>query len=284
MSAMLLKGAPVAAALHKKTEEICLACARKGVAVTLAVVRVGENPADLSYERSLLRAAEKCGVTVRSVPLPAEISAGEFYSVLRTLAADESVHGMLLFRPLPAALDEREACALIPPAKDVDCAREDSLASVFIGGDTGFAPCTAQACMEILKFYDIPLRGARAAVLGRSLVIGKPVAMLLSRADATVTMCHSRTRELPQTLRQADVVVSACGRAEMLTEEYFREGQVVLDVGINTDAEGKLCGDVCFAQAEPLVGAITPVPGGVGAVTSAVLMNHVAVAARRAGE
>ena len=282
MSATLLKGAPVAAALHQKTQEICLACAQRGAAVTLAVVRVGESPADLSYERSLRRAAEKCGVTVRPVALPEEISAGEFYSALEDLAADNSVHGMLLFRPLPPGLDERKACALIPPAKDVDCAREDSLASVFIGGDTLFAPCTAQACMEILKFYDIPLRGATAAVLGRSLVIGRPVAMLLLQADATVTLCHSRTRELPQTLRQADIVVSACGRAEMLTADYLRPGQVVLDVGINTDAGGKLCGDVCFAEAEPLVAALTPVPGGVGAVTTAVLMSHVAEAARRA--
>lgn len=281
--AELLRGAPVAAAITERVRARADALAGRGVAPTLAVVRVGERADDLSYERGLLKRAEKAGVSVRRVLLPAACSQGDLVRIVEGLNADESVHGCLVFRPLPAPLDERQLARTLDPAKDVDCLTPGSLVGVFSGSGEGYAPCTAEAVVRVLDHYGVPLAGANVTVVGRSLVIGRPVSMLLQRRDATVTMCHSKTADLARHCREADVLVVAMGRARSIREEHLRAGQVVVDVGINWDeAEGRLVGDVDGRAAGSLASAYTPVPGGVGSVTTAVLMDHVVTAAERA--
>ncbi len=280
--AEILKGAPVAAALTDELTKRVEALREKGVVPTLAILRVGERPDDISYERGALKRCAKIGVEVRQILLPADCYREELLAAIRGINEDAGIHGCLMFRPLPVKEDENLACELLDPAKDVDCMTGGSLSGVFSGKAVGFPPCTAQACMEILDYYGVELTGAKAVVLGRSLVIGKPVAMMLLGKNATVTMCHTRTKELPSVCREAQVLIAAAGKAGAIDKNCVSEGQVVIDVGINVDEEGKLCGDVKFDEAEPVVSAITPVPGGVGAVTTAVLAKHVIEAAERA--
>ena len=223
------------------------------------------------------------GVEVKTVVLPSDVEQPAMAASIEELNRDESVHGILMFRPLPKHLDEFACCEAIAPEKDVDAATTASLAGVFAGKEIGFAPCTAQACMEILSHYGIDMRGKRAAVIGRSLVIGKPVSMMLMAADATVTTCHTKTANAPSITSEADIVVVAAGRMESIGRDYFSAGQTVIDVGISwNEKKAKLCGDVRFDEVEGVVDAITPVPGGVGSVTTAVLVSHVVEAARRA--
>ena len=200
---------------------------------------------------------------------------------IRQINEDDTIHGCLMFRPLPNKSDEAEACTLLAPEKDVDCMTSGSLASVFTGKGAGYPPCTAEACVELLDHYGIPLRGKRVAVIGRSLVIGKPVSMMLQSRDATVTMCHTKTVDMPAVCRNAEIIIAAAGKAGVGDEQFASPGQVILDVGINVDEEGMLCGDVKFDAVEPIVEAITPVPAGVGAVTTAVLAKHVIEAAEK---
>jgi methylenetetrahydrofolate dehydrogenase (NADP+)/methenyltetrahydrofolate cyclohydrolase len=282
--AELLKGAPVAAAL---TQALAARTARlkdRGVTPTLAIVRVGGRPDDVSYETGAMKRCDKVGVAVRHFLLPADCTRETLLDTIRQINADDTIHGCLLFRPLEHKEDEAAACALLAPEKDVDGMTAGSLAQVFSGQGAGYPPCTAQACLEILDHYGVSLRGKRVAVIGRSLVVGRPVSMLLQRRDATVTMCHTKTADLPETCRQAEILVAAAGKMGMVDERYVSPGQVVIDVGIHVGEDGKLCGDVDFADAEPVVEAITPVPGGVGAVTTAVLCKHVVEAAERAAQ
>ena len=280
--AELLKGAPVAAALLEKTAAAAAALRERGVIPTLAVLRVGERPDDISYEKGALKRCEASGVALRSVVLPEDVTQAAFMDALETLNRDDTVHGILLMRPLPAQLDEEAARQALLPAKDVDGVTDGSLAGVFTGSGRGFAPCTAQAVVEILRHYNIPLAGSRAVIAGRSLVVGRPAAMLLMAQGATVTVCHSGTKDLPSMSRQADIVVAAIGKKGFFGAEHVAPGQTVIDVGIHFDEEtGKMCGDVRTGEAEPIVSAITPVPGGVGAVTTAVLVSHVVEAAQR---
>ena len=282
--AQLLKGAPVVAAMNEKNAARCAALAARGVTPTLAVVRVGQREDDLAYEKGVLARCGKVGVAVRPFVLPAEATQAQLLEVLAGVNADQTIHGCLLFRPLPAGMDDAAVRAALAPEKDVDGITDGSLAGVFTGTGEGFAPCTAQACVEILDYYGIPLEGKRVLVVGRSLVVGKPAAMLLDRKNATVTLCNSRTQNLPALCREADVLVVAIGKRGFIGADCIRPGQVVVDVGIHVNEEGKLCGDVRFAEAEPLAGAITPVPGGVGTVTTSVLVEHVVDAAQRASE
>ena len=283
--AELLKGAPVAAALNEKTAAAVAALKAKGVTPTLAIFRVGEREDDLAYERGAVKRCDQAGVTVKRVILPENVDSGTFFNTLEELNNDHDIHGILLFRPLPKQLDGEKARKLLAPEKDVDGCTDGSLAGVFTNTALGFPPCTARAVMEILNYYGIDPKGKRAAVIGRSLVIGRPVAMLLMHADATVTVCHTRTADLPAVTRQADIVVAASGQMERIGADCLREGQTVIDVGIGWNAEKqKLCGDVRFEEAEPVVARLTPVPGGVGSVTTSVLVSHVAEAARRRSE
>ena len=279
--AELWKGAPAAAALMEDLTGRVERLSGAGVTPTLAIVRVGERPDDRAYETGAVKRCEKAGVAVKRFPLPAGCSALELRAVLEHINAVSEIHGCLMLRPLPDPAMEEMACALLDPKKDVDCMTPAALAGVFAGKGWGYPPCTAQACLELLKYYKTALTGKRAVVVGRSLVIGKPVSMLLQAENATVTMCHTRTKDLPAVCRGAEVLIAAAGRANLLGAAHVSPGQVVLDVGINVDESGKLCGDVKFDEAEPVVSAITPVPGGVGAVTTAVLVKHVVEAAER---
>lgn len=280
--AEILKGAPAAAALDEKTAAAAVELRAKGTVPTLAILRVGEREDDLAYERGAMKRCAKVGIEVRSIVFPADVSQKELMDSIDALNRNTAVHGVLMFRPLPKHLDDKAACAALLPSKDVDGITAGSMAGVFMGTGEGYPPCTAQSCMEILKYYGIEVAGKRAAVIGRSLVIGRPVAMLLMHANATVAICHTKTKDMPSITRGADIVIAAVGSAEAVTAEYFSGNQTVLDVGINwCEARGRLVGDVDFEAAVPAVSAITPVPGGVGSVTTAVLASHVIEAAKR---
>lgn len=279
--AEIWKGAPVAAAMTEQLAERVRRLREKNVAPALAILRVGERPDDIAYERGAVSRCEKIGVAVRQIRLPADCSREALLNSIRRINEDESIHGCLLFRPLPNREDEWAACDLLAPEKDVDCITPGALSTVFSGRGAGYPPCTAQACMELLDYYGLSLKGKRVAVIGRSLVIGRPVAMLLQSRDATVTMCHTKTVDMPAVCRSAEVLIAAAGRAGLVDERFVTAGQAVLDVGINVDGDGRLCGDVAFEAVEPIVGAITPVPAGIGSVTTAVLAKHVVEAAEK---
>ena len=277
--AEILKGAPVAAALTEKLIEQADGLKAKGITPTLAILRVGENPGDISYETGAAKRCEKIGIDVKKFILP---DASKVLETIKNINDDKNIHGCLMLRPLADKNIEKAACEILCPEKDVDCMTEKSLAKIFIGGP-GFAPCTAQACMELLDFYGVELEGKRVAVIGRSLVIGKPVSMLLQNKNATVTMCHSRTKNLAEVCRNSEIIIAAIGKANFIDKNFAAPGQIIIDVGINLSPDGKLCGDVNFNEAEPIVKAITPVPAGVGAVTTAVLAKHVIEAAEQSG-
>ncbi|MDR1183349.1 MAG: bifunctional 5,10-methylene-tetrahydrofolate dehydrogenase/5,10-methylene-tetrahydrofolate cyclohydrolase [Coriobacteriales bacterium] len=273
--AMILNGTEVAEALDAKTSADGEKLKRQGIEPSFAIVRVGDHGEDVSYERGVMRRADKVGIGVRNVLLPADAVQEELLGIIRDLNADPAIHGVLLFRPLPEHIDENAVRSALAPAKDIDGTTDLSLAGVFTGTNIGYAPCTPAACMEILDYFAIPVKGKKAVVIGRSLVVGKPVAMMLLNRHATVTIAHSRTTDLPSVVREADLVIAATGRAKMIDASYLRAGQTVIDVGINFVGDGLLVGDVDFGAATDVVSAITPVPGGVGAVTTSVLVRHV---------
>ena len=279
--AELLKGAQVADALNASLAKEIGALESKGVHPTLAIVRVGERGDDIAYERSAMKRCEKVGVTARQITLPADITEEELLKQIGALNADVSVHGVLLFRPLPKGLNDDRIRNALAPEKDVDGITDGSLAGVFTGNGVGFPPCTPQACMEVLAYNGIDPKGKRAVVIGRSLVVGKPAAMMLLSRHATVTVCHTRTADMPAVCREAEILIVSAGRAGIVDKSYLSPGQVVIDVGINVNEDGSMCGDVKFEDAQAIVGAITPVPGGVGTVTTSVLVKHVVEAAKR---
>jgi len=278
--AKILKGSDVAAELSRQLLDDTQELRNKGIVPTLAIVRVGEKDNDLAYEQGALKRAAKTGVEVRSVVFPEDVSEAQFFNALDALNHDGSIHGILMFRPLPKHINEEKARKMILPSKDVDGCTDGSLAGVFTGSGEGFAPCTAEAAVKILDYYGIDPCGKRVTVIGRSLVIGRPAAMMLMAKGATITICHTKTQNVPELSRQADILIAASGQPESVGTAYVKEGQTVIDVGISwSEAKGKLVGDVCFEEAEPIVSAITPVPGGVGAVTSTILISHVVQAA-----
>ena len=274
-----LSGKEVTAALNARIRANVETCRAHGVEPTLCMVRVGDDPSDMSYERGASKRCETLGVACKQIHLPEDVSQEELLSVIEDVNQDPAIHGLLLFRPLPKHLDQALIENALDPAKDVDCMTDLSMSGVFTGKQIGFPPCTPQACMEILDHYGYDCTGKKAVVIGRSLVVGKPAAMMLIKKNATVTICHTRTKDMPAVTRDADLIIVAAGRAGVIGADYVREGQTIIDVGINVNAEGKLCGDVDFAAVEPVVDAITPVPGGVGTVTTSVLVGHVADAA-----
>ena len=281
--AELLRGAPVARAVMEGLAPRVAALRERGVTPCLAIVRVGAREDDLAYERAAEKRCLAAGVAVRRLSLePASLDQARLEGELDALGARDEVHGILLLRPLPAPLDDAAAVARIPAGKDVDCAGPAALLATLSGRGGGFAPCTAESALAILDHYGVPLDGANVTVVGRSLVIGRPASALLLARNATVTTCHTHTRDLAAACRAADVVVVAAGSPGALGAGCVRPGQVVVDVGTNWDAAaGRLVGDADFAAVEPIVSAITPVPGGVGAVTTAILARHVVEAAER---
>ena len=276
---MLIKGAEVAAKIDEQTKNDAKALADAGHPAMLAVVRVGEKPDDIYYEASAVKRAEKLGVLSKRVTLDADAAQSEIENAVRDCSQDSAVSGILLLRPLPKDIDEDAVIRLIDPKKDVDGITRGSLASVFAGRGEGFAPCTPEACMRILEHYGVELSGKKVTVVGRSLVVGKPLSMLLLGRNATVTICHSRTKDLKSVCREADVLIAAVGRANMIDADYVKEGQVVVDVGINADENGKMVGDVSRDSVEGVVSMLTPVPGGVGTVTTSVLLSNTVCAA-----
>lgn len=279
--AQLLKGLPVANALTETLTRRAEALQEKHITPTLAMLRIGQRPDDISYETGAMKRCAKVGIAVRQFLLASDCTKDQLLDTIRTINEDPGIHGCLLFRPLPDKDMEEAACTLLAPEKDVDGMTAGSLATVFSGKGAGYPPCTAEACIALLDHYGIPLKGKRVAVIGRSLVIGKPVSMMLQARDATVTMCHSKTENLEEICRDAEILVVAAGRAGMVDERFAASGQILVDVGIHVGAEGKLCGDVNFDAVEPIVQAITPVPGGVGSITTAVLAGHVIAAAEK---
>ena len=281
--AEIWKSKPVVDAMVARMQGETAAFTERGIIPTLCIVRVGERPDDLAYERGAVKRCESVGIRVEKVVLPADITQADFDEAFAAVNRDPSIHGILLFRPLPKQLDNERARQMLNPAKDVDGCTDASLAGVFTNSKVGFPPCTAQAAMELLHHYGVDPKGKKAAVIGRSLVIGRPVAMLLMHENATVVNCHTRTVDVPSITRQADILIAAAGQLHSVTPDFTNSDQVVIDVGINWDAQkGGISGDVDFDAVEPLVRAITPVPGGVGSVTSCVLASHVIEAAKRA--
>ena len=277
----IIKGKPVADAITAELVKDVEALKAKGIEPKLKIVRVGAREDDLSYERGALNRMEKCGIKAEVLELPVDIYQADFVKELKAVNDDPSVHGILLFRPLPKQLDMEEIKFIVDPVKDIDCMNPLNAEKIFEGDKTGYPPCTSQACIEILDHYGIDMKGKRAAVVGRSMVVGKPLAMLLLDKNATVTICHSRTQDLPGVCREAEVVIAAVGRAEMVTGDFISDGAVVIDVGINVNAEGKLCGDVKFDDCVDKASMITPVPAGVGSVTTSVLAKHVVKACKQ---
>ncbi len=285
-----LLGKEVNEALVASLQTRTAALREKGIVPTLGIIRLGENPSDLSYEKGATKRAEEVGVAVKNFILPLEATKEELLAVIDQVNADDTIHGVLMFRPLPKHLkaDQDEICNRLAPKKDVDSMTHMSNAGVFEGQDLGYAPCTPAACMEILDHYGIDCKGKNAVVIGRSLVVGKPAAMMLMAKNATVTICHTRTVNTAEICKNADIIVSAAGVLNSLTADYVRPGQVVIDVSMNWNPEkitskgkGGMSGDCVFDEVEPIVEAITPVPGGVGAVTTSVLMKHVVEAAEK---
>ena len=278
----ILSGAPVVAALGELMKADVEVLKGSGVVPSLCILRVGERPDDISYEKNAGKRCESVGINVKNIVLPEDVSQDVLLERINMLNNDKTVHGVLLFRPLPSHLNERVVCETLCSEKDIDCITLKSLADVFTGNNETFNPCTAQAVLEILDFYGIDCSGKNVVVIGRSLVVGKPLSIMLLSRNATVTICHTRTKDLSAISSNADIVIAATGQPEGLTKEYFNPGQVVIDVGINwNDSTGKLCGDVKFNEVEPIVAAISPVPGGVGTVTTSVLASNVIKAAKK---
>lgn len=288
--AKLLLGKEVTEALNQKLIERVSALSEKNITPALAIIRIGDEASDLSYERGAMKRAALLGIAVKQFLLPREAAQSEVLDTIDRVNADASIHGVLLFRPLPKHLDGSLICNRLDPRKDVDCMTHLSNAGVFEGrSDLGFAPCTPEACMEILDFYGIDCKGKNAVVIGRSLVVGKPLAMMLMQKNATVTVCHTKTVNTAEICRNADILISAAGVLSSLNQNFVRKGQVVIDVSINWDENkpnakgglGAIAGDAVFSEVEPIVAAITPVPGGVGSVTTGILMKHVIEAAEK---
>lgn len=267
-----LRGLPVVNSMAEGFRSRIAVLREKGIVPTLVILRVGHNPDDLSYEKGIFKRFEPQGAAVRVIELPVDTTQEQLEDALQSCNADTAVHGILIFRPLPKHLSEARLKELIDPRKDVDCLGTVNLAGVFAGSPDAYPPCTAQAVMEILQHAQIDLTGKKTVVVGRSLVVGKPLAMLLLAQNATVTICHTRTRDLASECRAADILIACAGKARMITEEFTAPHQIIVDVGINF-VDGRLCGDVDAAVAEK-VEALTPVPGGVGTVTTSVLLKH----------
>ena len=279
--AELLKGIEVVNAVKQGLIDKNNELVSKGVTPCLGIVRVGGRQDDIAYENGVLKRFGGLGVKVAVSVFPEDIGQLEFEQEFKKINDDKSIHGILLFRPLPKSLDEEPLKKILDPNKDMDCMCPENIAKVFMGDETGYAPCTPKAVMELLKHFEIGLSGKRVTLVGRSMVVGKPLAMLLLKENATVTICHTKTAGLPGECRNADIIIAAAGAAKMIKGEHIAPGAIVIDVGINLDESGNLCGDVDFEEASQLAAKITPVPGGVGTVTTSVLAMHVLKAAEK---
>jgi methylenetetrahydrofolate dehydrogenase (NADP+)/methenyltetrahydrofolate cyclohydrolase len=282
--AKILKGKEVIDSLNEELRERSKVLNEEGITPTLGIVRLGERPDDMAYERGALKRAENTGVNVQQFVFDKDMSQDDLLDEIDKINNDDSIHGVLMFRPLPPQIDDETVRNALAPEKDVDGITDMSMAGVYSGSDTGFPPCTAEACIQILDYYDVDLKGKNVAVIGRSQVIGKPVAMMLIGKNATVTVCHTKTEDMADICHNKDIIIAAAGHQGTVTEDFLSPDQTVIDVAINFDDEGNMCGDVDFPAAENIVDAITPVPGGVGTVTTSMLIKHVIEAAEKANK
>ena len=281
--AEILKGKPVVDAIKIELTEKIAQLKTQGITPKLGIIRVGARPDDLYYEGGAKKTCDAIGMSYEVFEYPENVEQSTFEQAVINVGNRQEISGILMFAPLPKHLNEKKVRALIPVAKDVDCMNLASAGQVYADELTAFPPCTPAACMELLRFYNIPVKGKRCVVLGRSLVVGKPMAMLLLREHGTVTICHSRTVDLPKICQTADILVAAIGRAKMVNADFVSKGQIVIDVGINADPDnpGKYCGDVDFVSVEPVVDKISPVPGGVGSITTIMLCKHTVLASAK---
>ena len=279
MPAKLLTGKEVAQKMDQDIQKEVQELKAKGVNPALKIMVVGDAADSLAYANSAKKMAEKNGIACDIEQLPGTTSQDDFVNILKQRNADKNIHGIIVMRPFPKQISEDVVKYILSPQKDVDCFNPVNAGKIMAGDMTGFPPATPQAVMEILRFYQVPMSGKEAVVIGRSMVVGKPMSMLLLGENATVTVCHSRTKDLPAVCRRADILVAAIGKAKMITPDYIKQGATVLDVGINVEGD-KLFGDVDTEPAKETAGAITPVPGGVGTVTTRVLLKHVVKAAK----
>ncbi|EEA84604.1 bifunctional 5,10-methylenetetrahydrofolate dehydrogenase/5,10-methenyltetrahydrofolate cyclohydrolase [Peptacetobacter hiranonis] len=281
METNVIKGKPVADKITENLIDEVESLKNKGINPNLAIVRVGENPDDMSYERGAMNRCAKIGIDVKNIILKSDVSEEDYINAIEDLNNDKSINGILCLRPLPKHIDENRVKYAIDAEKDVDCFNPINSAKLFEGDTGGYAPCTPEAVMKILKHYNVELSGKRAVVLGRSLIVGKPVSMMLMGENATVTVCHSKTENLSDEAKKADVLIAAIGRAKMVDNSYVKEGATVIDVGINVDECGNLCGDVDTESVLGIASMVTPVPAGVGSVTTSVLAEHVIRACKK---
>nr|WP_312578489.1 tetrahydrofolate dehydrogenase/cyclohydrolase catalytic domain-containing protein [Sedimentibacter sp.] len=276
----IIKGKPVADAITLEVKKDVEHLKKSGILPKLKIIRIGEREDDIAYERAALKRMEMCGISCEVMTLQADISQDDFTAKLKTVNDDETVHGILLFRPLPKQIIEDKVKYIINPEKDIDCFNPVNVSKVMEGDETGFTPCTPTAAIEILKYYNVELRGKLAVIIGRSMVVGKPLSMMLLKEDATVMTCHSKTENLKELSSRADILIAAVGRANMITGDYIREGATVIDVGINVREDGSICGDVDTDSCLEKAGLITPVPSGVGSVTTSILARHLVKASK----
>jgi len=277
----ILNAKPVVQALKNNLQQQVAKLQAAGIVPTLGIIRVGERPDDVYYENSIIKNCDSIGIQTKTYHLDQNIAMADFTKVLEQVNADAAVQGILIFQPLPKQLDANAIKYLINPDKDIDCMSPLNLVKVFEGDVTGFVPCTPAAVIETLKHYEINLQGANVVVIGRSMVVGKPLSMMLLQENATVTICHSKTQDIPKIARQADIVVAAIGKAKFIDERYVGEDSIVIDVGINEAEDGKMCGDVDYEAVQDKVKAITPVPGGIGSVTTTILLKHTVLACQK---
>lgn len=281
--ALLLKGVPVAEKMCQKLQQQVEALKQLGVVPVFSIVRVGEKPNDVSYERGAMKRAASLGVEVRRFLLPETVTEDELVAVLEKINCDDSIHGCLLFRPLPPHLNTQRVMKALRPEKDIDAMTTTSMGGLLTQAGVGFAPCTASACLELLRYYQIPLQGKKTVVIGKSMTVGLPTALMMMNEEATVSVCHilSDQQDVRNFCQDADIIISATGCQGLVNADYVRPGQIVVDVGVSLGKDGKMHGDVNFDAVSPVVDALTPVPGGVGSVTSTVLVGHVVEAAIR---
>ena len=281
MSAKLMLGKDTAAAVKAELDREIEKLKERGVMPRLDIIRVGDRPEDLAYENGARKRFEKLGIELEVTELPCDVTEEEFEKTLQGMNEDPLVHGILVFRPLPETLDVDRIARLTAPEKDVDCFDPVNIAKVLNGDNDGFAPCTAEAAIEIGERGGIDFDGKNVTIIGRSMVVGRPLAMMLLKKDATVTVCHLHTKDLKESCKNADVIISAAGHAGLVTEDMVKDGASIIDIGINVTEDGKLVGDVDFDAVSEKAARITPVPGGVGGVTTSILARHVVIAAER---
>jgi len=270
-----------AKSIKAEIAQAVLTLADNGKTPKLGIIRVGERPEDVSYEKGIVRNCEGLGIDYEVIVLPEDTCSESFMEKLNSANRNENIDGILVFRPLSKHIDEDKVRYAISPLKDIDCMNPYNLAKVFEGDSSGFYPCTPAAVMEIIKYFGINLKGQNTAVIGRSMVVGKPLSMMLLKENATVTICHSKTKDIKSIVSRADIVIAALGKARSIGADYIKPGAIVIDVGVNRAPEGGICGDVDFDKVVDIASQITPVPGGVGSITTLMLLKHVVEAAMR---